>query len=283
LGEPEKPAQRILSPGFATEGIASAGDYLVWPTNLGYLHVFNAKKGQMAFRMETRAAVELPISHGPDNTLVIATNDGMILAANAESGSLLWQALVSDTVVQQPLIHQNTVCFVTHHGNLGCLDARNGTQLWRRTRFRRWAGIVDGHLMAVDHQSQLVKMRLADGVTVGASPLGDLDLLVSQNMSDRVFLSNGSGHVIALRPIGGVTAVIHAPWAVEPVAEEATDVTKPEAAAKPEPDTVETPPAEPEVPAATEDDPFGEADPLGGGEDDPFGGEDTDNPFEGMQ
>ena len=259
----------IMSIGRATSPLSISRAALAWATDAGYLYVLDPAASRPRLRLQVRDLVSAPLTQDGGGILYIATDGGLVLSVDANEGIVRWQNLVDGAVHQAALLLEDAVCLVTDTGWLVCLDAASGEMRWQRRGIESWVARGKQRLLVVDDQNNLVAIDAANGEVQGKSPLQELRPLVSQAMTDRVYLTNGYGQVAALRPVDQPWTNIYVPLGADQpeVVERSEEPAAAEPAKPPVPEAPQAP-VVPSEPAGTED-PFA----------DPFGG-DFDNPFE---
>ena len=77
------------------------------------------------------------ISGGPgygENTILIGTSEGQVIAFSADQGEELWHTRVTSEVLSAPQRHNNIVIVRTLDGKIFALDGRSGKHLWNHDR-----------------------------------------------------------------------------------------------------------------------------------------------------
>jgi hypothetical protein len=232
--------------------------------------VLDPNDGRVRFRLKLQDLVTAPVKQDRDGNLYAATEGGVVLSFDSQTGKTRWQNLVEGRIYQSPLLLDDAVCLVTDTGWLVCLDASSGELRWRRNGIQSWVARGDDRLLVVNRQDSLVALAASNGQVQGRSPLRGLRPLLSQAITDRVFLTNGYGQITALRPVEQPWTNIFVPLqSAEEEAEAVETAEQPAVTEESEPSGTSPPP--PEIPI----EPMETGDPFA----DPFGGE-FDNPFE---
>ena len=77
------------------------------------------------------------ITGGPgygENTILIGTSEGQVIAFSADQGKELWRARVTSEVLSAPQRHNNIVIVRTLDGKIFALDGKTGRHLWNHDR-----------------------------------------------------------------------------------------------------------------------------------------------------
>jgi outer membrane protein assembly factor BamB len=79
------------------------------------------------------AKTNLPLTSGigfDSHLLFIGTNSGKVIALHQDSGSIAWQATISNEVLATPVVAQDKVIVKTVDGKVLTFNAKTGDQLW---------------------------------------------------------------------------------------------------------------------------------------------------------
>lgn len=110
----------------------------------GNLESMDATNGELLWSKEIK--INLPskykfwsdketeeITGGPgfgEDTVMIGTSEGRVIAFSASNGNQLWQAQLTSEILSAPQIHNNIVIVRTLDGKIFALDGNNGRRLW---------------------------------------------------------------------------------------------------------------------------------------------------------
>jgi outer membrane protein assembly factor BamB len=110
--------------------IDATNGHTVWTTKLRHINTGSKLKFWSASETET-------ITAGPgygENTVLIGTSEGRVIALDAVSGAELWRSRVTSEVLSAPLRHNNIVIARTLDGKIFALDGATGRHLWNHDR-----------------------------------------------------------------------------------------------------------------------------------------------------
>ena len=122
------------------------------------------------------------ITGGPgygENTILIGTSEGRVIAYSADKGEELWRANVTSEVLSAPQRHNNIVIVRTLDGKIFALDGRSGKHLWNHDRtvpnltLRGTSApvIVDDIVIAGSDGGQLAALELQTGRLLWEAPI----------------------------------------------------------------------------------------------------------------
>lgn len=163
---------------------------------------------------------EVYITGGPgygDNTLLVGTNKGDVIAIDAETGEELWKIKVSSEVLAAPQISDGIVIVRSLDGKIHALEASNGRRLWLHektvpalTLRGNSSPVIDGNIVICGFDSgrlsalDITSSRLIWDISV-ATPSGrsELERLVDINanpviVDGIVYVATFQGQLAAL-------------------------------------------------------------------------------------
>jgi outer membrane protein assembly factor BamB len=165
------------------------------------LYAVDAATRRQLMQFETDAPISAPLAYDA-GYLYMASEDFNLYCIQGESGRVRWQARTGLPVRQAPVVLGPDVVVLPLRGGMHYLSAATGEQRWWRPEATEFiAGSLDniyasdasGHVMIIDH---------ADGAPLGAIPLPDFEIRVTNDRTDRLFLSTTTGLLICLRETG---------------------------------------------------------------------------------
>ncbi len=254
--------------GYALHGAANENTLSILDKDLcaiasdrGYLYVFNSiDRPTVLWRYESSTPVRNCLASA-NGAFYVGTEGGKFskMIVEARDGRILYEFLASEPLTSRPLIHGSTAYFAADTGTLFSVDDKTGSQNWvsRSIAVQYPMAVIGNILVCTTRGGGIAGFDVANGHMQFSRRLSEpLGQVVSNQLTDRLYLVGASGHVLCLRPVGG-----EAPKMVVPV----TD--KPEEPKDTSPFSV--PESEPTMDAGG-DDPFATDPAMEGGEADPF-------------
>ncbi|MCM2373053.1 outer membrane protein assembly factor BamB family protein [Aporhodopirellula aestuarii] len=265
-------AEIVSGDSLSPPALAMGQQKLAWGTSKGFVYVMEATgEPEIQFRLNTDGVVGGAPAAAPGGRFFFGSAAGQIYGLRAtRSGEVIWSRPTGDPIFDSPIFFDEKVLFLTTYGNLMCVEAGTGNDLWDRLAggISKVLGVIGDRIYASSLSGALVVLDAADGHVVHQVPSCRPEVLLTNIVSDRLYLIDQKGAIQCLRHPNADMPTL--PAAVEPVSEEEEEAMKAEEAKKSKNNT----------PAAG--DPFGDGavDPFGGGGADPFGGGGAD-PFGG--
>lgn len=269
-----------------------------WPTDRGYLYVSHAHQGRVRYRLESRNSIVAPTTYrGVNNKykvpmLFAASLDGYVYAMHELSGDIIWRFSTGIELSHSPVPIRDAVYQVTDEGGMFRLNSETGREEWWTPRVSRFLAGNKDRLYCIGSAGRMFIIDAATGGRIDTIPIENLDLAVTNTMTDRIYIGTRTGTIQCLHEPHLEVPQVHrisseglegAAEVVQEGLDEAGDVEQP---------------AGDDPFAGAGGEPFGGADPFGGigdgagddpfggdaggGDDNPFGGDDADdNPFGG--
>ncbi len=264
----------MIQPVVARED--KAMDYVVWPTDSGFMFVAVLDRREERFgvkyRLGTASAITAQPSYLPPSpetptdpgALFASSNDGFVYAISDKSGDVLWRFSTGVPLVEPPVLVGETLYVATQPGGMYCVDAKSGAQKWWAPAVLQFVAKSRDRVYAVDKLSQLRVLDAANG------SLLDTMSVVAQPIR----LRNGDTDRVYLAAEGGLIQCLHEIELAEPIDYAAARRPKPD---KPAPIQQGTLPAGEEGPGEAKPD---EAAPEQPTEPEPAPAQPSENPFE---
>ncbi|EMI40628.1 PQQ-binding-like beta-propeller repeat protein [Rhodopirellula sp. SWK7] len=272
-------AEIVTGSSLAPPALAIGDEKIAWGTSEGFVYVMEATgEPETQFRLNTDGIVGGAPAAAAGNRFFFGAASGQIYGLRAtRSGVVLWSRPTGDPIFDSPIVFDEKVLFRSTYGNLMCVDAVTGKDVWDRlaSGVSQVLGVIGDRIYAKTLSGSLVVLDTADGRRVHQLPGSSPDVLMTNIVSDRLYLVDHLGAIQCLHRPGADMPTLRA--SVEVTAESEEDGEDSDKAKKPS-----GKPAPGGDPFGGGADPFGGggADPFGGGGADPFGGGGAD-PFGG--
>lgn len=199
--------------GFNGQGICDeapvVADFVVaWGTDSG--NVYSASRFDMRplFRYRTRGAVTAPLTFRRPY-IVGASRDGYVFALREQSGSPRWQFSSGDPVVHAPVICGDSVYVISEMGSMYQLDLDRGQEKWFAPNVSKFISATPSRVYVVDRLGRLVMLDPKSGSRLGSIPVGQVEMVVTNSVNDRLFLASRSGVIQGLRETALVKPLAH--------------------------------------------------------------------------
>jgi hypothetical protein len=133
----------------------------------------------------------------------------------------------------------DAIYVVTQGSHLFRLSAESGTDTWWTSGIERVLSASDRQLYAVDGAGRLVVLSTDTGSRIGSLATQNLDLLVTNKETDRIFIGTSSGVLQCLREANRPWPMVHVSLREAPPEESQAPATPP--ARQTEPPTASAP------------------------------------------
>lgn len=202
------PPQRYMGTSPATGPPVVTRGGLAWGTTSG--DVYSTSIGTMTanFRFRTSKRIAAPLS-GMGNYVIAASRDGDVFAIHANMGSPAWQFTTGRAIHHQPVVVGDAVYVLPERGGMYRVDLIKGREMWHAHRAAQFLSASASRVYALDANRSLLVLNSTSGAPVDAMPLPKVDLTVTNNRHDRIFLATHSGLVQCLRETALESPTLH--------------------------------------------------------------------------
>lgn len=186
----------------------SNGTVVNFASRNGSLYSVSADKRELLFQFETNAPVSAPLVR-VGGFLYVASEDFNLYCIDANSGQVRWEFTAGLPIRQAPRVIGDHVFLAPSSGGLFCLTKASGRQLWWDPKLTQFLAASTSNVYASDELGNVVVLSRPNGAVLGAIPLRSFSVRLSNDRTDRLFLSTRSGMVVCLRERGREFPVYH--------------------------------------------------------------------------
>ena len=174
----------------------------------GSLYSVSASDRKLLYQLETDAPIVAPLAR-LGKIQYMASEDFTFYALNVDNGRVIWEFTSGLPIRRAPFAIASDLYLTPDRGGMYCLDAATGAQRWWQPSLTRFLAVTGPAMFASDEEGNLIKVSRASGAIVGSIPLRAFSVRVSNDRTDRLYLSTESGLIIALRQKGELLPVFH--------------------------------------------------------------------------
>ncbi|MEK6262954.1 MAG: PQQ-binding-like beta-propeller repeat protein, partial [Planctomycetota bacterium] len=174
----------------------------------GSLYSVSAPDRKLLYQLETDAPIVAPLARS-GKIQYMASEDFTFYALNVDNGRVIWEFTSGLPIRRAPFAIANDLYITPDRGGMYCLDATTGAQRWWQPSLTRFLAVTGGAMFASDDEGNLIKVSRANGAIIGSHPLRVFSVRVSNDRTDRLYLSTESGLIIGLRQKGELLPVFH--------------------------------------------------------------------------
>jgi len=252
-------AEIVIGGSLATPTLAMGSEKIAWGTSGEYVYLMEESgEPSIQFRLGTDGIVGGAPAAASGSRFFFGSAAGQIYGLRAtRSGEVMWTRPTGDPIFDSPIVFGEQVLFRSAYGNLICVDAATGANVWKESRggIAQIMAVIEDQIYAASLTGTMVILNTEDGSIAHELPGVRPRVLMPNIVSDRLYLVDKMGTLQCLRRPDADMPTL-------PVSEEQT-IEEEEADKE-----AEKKPLTPEP----KDNPFGGGgDPFGGGGD-PFGG-----------
>ena len=241
-----------------------------WPTTRGELNVMmrNNNGRSISYRLRSDDAIVSEATTDGKN-LYVGSLDGFLYAINEVRGSVRWEISLGVGISQSPVSLGEFVYAISDDDKLFKVVADTGEPApgWENPmeKISRYLGASEKNLYLLDSRGTLAVVNRDSKSIVSSTPVGQIDLVLNNYKSDRLYIASKSGAVQCLREVTSERPFFHGDEIAGKIMEgsgskQGSDSKQGSGSANDNPFAAD----------AGSDNPFG-----GGGGDNPFAGSDT--------
>lgn len=174
----------------------------------GSLYSVSASDRKLIYQLETDAPIVAPLARS-GKIQYMASEDFTFYALNVENGKVIWEFTSGLPIRRAPYAIGSDLFVMPDRGGMYCLDGPTGVQKWWQPSLREFIAVAGDAVFTSDDDGNLIKVTRSNGAISGSFPLRAFTLRVSNDRTDRIYMSTESGLVIALRLRGESLPVFH--------------------------------------------------------------------------
>ena len=176
-----------------------------WPTDIGDLNVApRTDRSSTSYRLKTNDSILATPSY-LDGALYTGSLDGYVYAVDESRGRLLWEVTTGDGVTMTPVPFGQFLYVVTRANQLYKINAKTGryAEGWQKPvlGIRQFVGVAKDQFYCLNTAGELVGMDRATGSIISSVSAGVVDLVLPNQVTDRMFLGNHTGYIQCIRPL----------------------------------------------------------------------------------
>jgi outer membrane protein assembly factor BamB len=250
---------------------------VIWATDRGHVFMANPTTAIPTARIEARKGIVGTPAFVPPDWVVFGVEDGYVMAVELQQQVIQWEFFSGQSLSEPPYALDKAVYVPTSQNELIKLNASDGQLQWETTGVRRVVSGLRDRLYCESTNGDLVTLDTKAGRLLGRAPLSRQDHMLTNTLTDRIYLVRGNGLIECLRATGARWPTLHLPLP-QLDTDEQTPVDGESETAISEPDSLGDSDDAGDI---SEDDPFADnatpADSMD--EEDPFAAGDDQDPF----
>ncbi|WP_437185811.1 PQQ-binding-like beta-propeller repeat protein [Planctomicrobium sp. SH668] len=175
-------------------------DDVIFASARGEIYSLKKSNKELNYQIELNTPLRTQLGFSSDRMLVCDARARMLCLEKA-SGRTLWTFAGGAPIQKRPIISGANVFVVPHRKGLTALNSATGVTEWNNPLASTFLAATDNRVYASDDSNNLLILDRSNGKLVGSLSLRDFSVRVTNDRTDRIFLSSPGGTVIALREI----------------------------------------------------------------------------------
>ncbi len=214
LNETGIPVQYFIGTGRAISDPLITSNTVSWPSERGFYYVArNDRVESIDFRLKTASRILAPGAAAGD-LLIVNSLAGKVYALDQQQASIAWEYAIGERLWEGPVTVGNEILLIiSEENNLFPVNPQTGMPLenWPQqvSGIRRYVGSSEDLLYFIDDRRNLIALRRATGNRVSSLPVGEQNLVIQNNKTDRLYIGSEAGSLMCLSEIGSVRPFLH--------------------------------------------------------------------------
>ena len=206
-----RPPRLRASFGRATSPPVGTPQSIAWATDRGFLFLADPIDAIPQARIVVRQGILGAPAFVPPDHMVMTVADGYVLAVGLERQLVAWEFFTGQSISEPPYALGDTIYVTTAENRLYALNSEDGRLKWRAPGVSRVVNGLDERLFCESPDGQLITVDAANGQIQGAVNLGLGDQLLTNKLTDRIYLVRHNGVIECLRASGARWPTLHLP------------------------------------------------------------------------
>ncbi len=136
---------------------------------------------------------------------------GFLYALSEETGETVWKFPAGSTLSTQPAAVNGVVYVAADAGGMYAVDGETGDERWFAPHIVQFCSVSASHVYAIDNLDHLVILDSQRGTRLATLPLGDVQIKMLNQQTDRIYLASDTGVVQCLHELGQSKPLVYAP------------------------------------------------------------------------
>ena len=121
----------------------------------------------------------------------------------------MWRQSLGEVLTNEPVLVKNRAYIVSRDKTCYCLDMRNGDIIWSQPNMQQIVAASGKRLYALDRLGNLIILNLESGGQVKTVAAGKVDFVVSNPLTDRIYMGTRTGLIQCIREIHQTYPLLH--------------------------------------------------------------------------
>jgi outer membrane protein assembly factor BamB len=192
-----------------TQPVVSDGS-IAWTTDKGFFYVADSDPPKVRLRVETQAEITSRPAHWAPY-LYACSLSGFVYALSEETGQTVWKFPAGSSLSKQPAAINGVVYIVPDAGGMYALDGQTGAARWFAPNITQFCAVSASHVYAIDHLDRLTILDAERGTRLSTMPLGDVQIKLLNQQTDRIYLASDAGVVQCLHELSQPKSLVYTP------------------------------------------------------------------------
>ena len=208
-----------------------------WPTDRGHYNVAyydeavtHREVGAIKYRLKLDDEI-IAVAARSSRVLFVPSTNGYLYAMDEVLGTIYWEYSAGEPISQSPVVIGDWIYLVTDRDNLFKIGVRDGVPApeWPEgvAGIRQIVSVSSDRIYAIDTNQNLVALQIETGNRVAKVHVGNSDIRLFNNRTDRIFVGDKKGRIRCWREVKQLHPVVHGDAPRETKGEEGNSEPKP--------------------------------------------------------
>ncbi len=202
----EKWAFQMAGPSNSTP--IPVDDDVVFASVRGHIYRMSGAHKKLIFQAEAGENFSAPITFSRDYVFA-ADVRSRLRCVSIKNGQLMWSFSSGAPIKSQPRVVGKQIFVTPTREGLSVLDITTGLRVWQQPAALDVVAVTDTRVYSSDSGKNLLILDRETGRILGQLRISDFSIRVKNDRTDRIYLANSTGTVIALREMGSEFPLYH--------------------------------------------------------------------------
>jgi outer membrane protein assembly factor BamB len=186
----------------------STGRVVNFASRGGSLYSVTTTDRKLSFQFETDFPISAPMAESP-RYLFLPSEDFKLYCLNKENGITRWVYNAGMEIRKKPQVTEDDVFLTPARGGLHVIDRGTGNRKWWRRGVTGFVAASTSRVYVSDTTGNLVILGREEGKLIGALPLRNFSVRISNGRTDRIIIAKSTGLVACIREKGREFPIYH--------------------------------------------------------------------------
>ncbi len=187
-----------------------ADKQVAWTTLRGDFFADDMESRQNRVQVRTMGPIVAQPTYWPP-LYYVTSRDGDLYALRAVNGAIEWHYSTASPISNSPTVVADAVYLIADSGRLRRLSPTSGVMQWMVENQDQLLAVSKSRVYTCDMVGRLNVFDAASGSRLATLPIEFLNVRLTNQKTDRIYLLNKEGLIVCLRELDAVKPLLHTP------------------------------------------------------------------------